>query len=116
MFFRRYQAGFTYTARDPIYSVCDCQFHIPNVNDSGACESLETLKACEQVSEDCTEYSFNSTTMCADDEVFTRNGSLCDRTQNSCYSVDQTSADLVRVGYICLFSVYLRVSRLSLLV
>lgn len=99
VFFRRFQAGFTFTPRDPIYSVCDCEFDTPNVNNSGACSFLNTLVPCDPAGEDCSVFSlFTATCPNRDQGNFSRDG-LCNRTEDSCYSVDPISADIARVSY-----------------
>ena len=101
IFFHRFQAGFTLSAQDPIFSVCDCQRSVPNIPFSGACLFLDLPSVCDSIGE-CPVYSLvtrpdqcpaiNATSM------LDCNGSLCDAGSSDCYSVDATSGDLVRVS------------------
>lgn len=106
IFFRRYQAGITVAARDPIYSVCDCEDSgVGDEDETGACAYLNALKPCDPAGGNCSVYSYESAQCPAEDEgEFSRNGSLCDRTDDRCYAVDPTSADLVRVSVVCTYA------------
>lgn len=91
VFFRRYLAGFSFTAPDPTYSVCNCQ-QLPDGEEAGACGFLDLLNECDGDS-NCTIYSERD---CPGDTM-----SLCDRTSNDgCYVVDGFSADSVQVGLV----------------
>lgn len=91
VFFRRYQAGFSVTAPDPTYSVCNCQ-RLPD-EEAGACTFLNTLMPCEGDT-NCTIYSENM-----ECPVDMSSPTLCQRTSDEgCYAVDGFSADSVQVG------------------
>lgn len=89
VFFRRYLAGFTLAAQDPVFSVCNCQ--PPQAGAvPGACTLLDNfLKPC--VNESCLSYSAKAAVCPSNDSI-----PLCDRPAEACYSVDGFSADITR--------------------
>jgi hypothetical protein len=99
VYFRRFLAGFTITAPDPIYSVCNCQRNdnIPPGTDEeeaiGACRNLKRLFPYGEDG-NCTRYS-----ECFPDDCMEEiNETLCHRTgDEGCYVVDGFSADSIQV-------------------
>ncbi len=91
VFFRRYLAGFTLAAQDPVFSVCNCQRPQAGAV-PGACTLLDNfLKPC--VNESCLSYSAKAAVCPSNDSI-----PLCDRPAEACYSVDGFSADITRVS------------------
>ena len=88
VFFRRLQAGFTVTSKEPILSVCNCK-----TNDSMvACRKLNKLNACPIDGEDeCTLFS---SAKCPSSGTAARND-IC--MGEGCYFIDAVSRTDVQV-------------------
>ena len=85
-FFRRYQAGFTLTPKDPVISICDCSNGGP---DTDACSLLDHLDMCGSVDQ-CPVFSLND-----GNHSECQTGSLC--MEDGCYYANTLSLDIIKV-------------------
>ncbi len=99
VFFRQVVAGFSLTPRDPIYSVCNCQRSVPNTGREGACGFFSQLAQCDNGTDNGVDGTCPVFSLFAADCPARGDRQLCNDTDGECYSVDATSADLVRVSH-----------------